>query len=71
MLQPPPAQPGAPVDEVDTPALLIDLDALELMRLDCGGHLCPPGWSLDDLQADDAARIARYRAARSTMTDHF
>ena len=29
MLQPPPAEPGAPVDEVDTPALLIDLDALE------------------------------------------
>jgi D-serine deaminase-like pyridoxal phosphate-dependent protein len=29
MLQPPPAEPGAPVDDVDTPALLIDLDALE------------------------------------------
>src|ERR1700677_2211263 len=29
MLQPPPAEPGAPIDEVDTPALLIDLDALE------------------------------------------
>src|SRR6202789_4438010 len=29
MLQPPPAEPGAPVDEVDTPALLIDLDAFE------------------------------------------
>jgi 3-hydroxy-D-aspartate aldolase len=29
MLQPPPAEPGAPLDEVDTPALLIDLDALE------------------------------------------
>ena len=32
MLQPPPAEPGAPVDEVDTPALLIDLDALEIPR---------------------------------------
>ncbi len=29
MLQPPPAQPGMDVDAVDTPALLIDLDALE------------------------------------------
>jgi D-serine deaminase-like pyridoxal phosphate-dependent protein len=29
MLQPPPAEPGAPIDDVDTPALLIDLDALE------------------------------------------
>jgi 3-hydroxy-D-aspartate aldolase len=29
MLQPPPAEPGAPIDEVDTPALLIDLDAFE------------------------------------------
>ena len=27
MLQPPPAQPGMREDEVDTPALLIDLDA--------------------------------------------
>jgi hypothetical protein len=24
-----PAEPGAPIDEVDTPALLLDLDALE------------------------------------------
>jgi 3-hydroxy-D-aspartate aldolase len=29
MLQPPPTEPGASIDEVDTPALLIDLDALE------------------------------------------
>lgn len=29
MLQPPPAQPGMPEDEIDTPALVIDLDALE------------------------------------------
>jgi 3-hydroxy-D-aspartate aldolase len=29
MLQPPPAEPGMPVAEVDTPALLIDLDAFE------------------------------------------
>jgi 3-hydroxy-D-aspartate aldolase len=29
MLQPPPARPGMREDEVDTPALLIDLDAFE------------------------------------------
>ena len=29
MLQPPPAEPGMSIDEVDTPALLIDLDAFE------------------------------------------
>jgi D-serine deaminase-like pyridoxal phosphate-dependent protein len=29
MIQPPPAQPGMRIDEVDTPALLIDLDAFE------------------------------------------
>ena len=29
MLQLPPAEAAAPIDEVDTPALLLDLDALE------------------------------------------
>ena len=29
MLQPPPAVPGMPEDEIDTPALLLDLDAFE------------------------------------------
>jgi D-serine deaminase-like pyridoxal phosphate-dependent protein len=29
MLQPPPAQPGMRVDEIDTPALVLDLDAFE------------------------------------------
>ena len=29
MLQPPPAEPGMSIEEIDTPALLIDLDALE------------------------------------------
>ena len=29
MLQPPPAAPGMPEDEIDTPALLLDLDAFE------------------------------------------
>jgi len=29
MLQPPPAEPGMREDEVDTPALILDLDAFE------------------------------------------
>ena len=29
MLQPPPAEPGMPIDEIDTPALVVDLDAFE------------------------------------------
>ena len=29
MLQPPPAQPGMRLEEVDTPALILDLDAFE------------------------------------------
>ncbi len=29
MLQPPPAEPGMPVDAIDTPALVVDLDAFE------------------------------------------
>src|ERR1700722_16415706 len=29
MLQSPPAEPGMPIDEVDTPALILDLDAFE------------------------------------------
>jgi 3-hydroxy-D-aspartate aldolase len=41
MLQPPPAQPGMREDEIDTPALLIDLDALEF-NLDTMAALVAP-----------------------------
>src|SRR5690348_3995155 len=41
MLQPPPARPGMPEDEVDTPALLIDLDAFEY-NLDHMAELLAP-----------------------------
>jgi len=41
MLQPPPAQPGMREDEVDTPALLIDLDAFEA-NLDTMAALIAP-----------------------------
>jgi len=33
MLQPPPARPGMHEDDVDTPALLIDLDALDIISI--------------------------------------
>src|SRR6478735_684502 len=41
MLQPPPARPGMREDEVDTPALLIDLDAFEY-NLDLMAELLAP-----------------------------
>src|SRR5271165_7418557 len=41
MLQPPPARPGMREDEVDTPALLIDLDAFEA-NLDHMAELLAP-----------------------------
>ncbi len=41
MLQPPPARPGMREDEVDTPALLIDLDAFEY-NLDHMAELLAP-----------------------------
>jgi hypothetical protein len=37
MLQPPPAEPGAPIGEIDTPALLLELDALE-RNVGCRGN---------------------------------
>ncbi len=43
MLQPPPAQPGMREDEIDTPALLIDLDALETNLDTMAGLLAPTG----------------------------
>ena len=41
MLQPPPAEPGMREDEVDTPALLLDLDAFE-HNLDAMAALLAP-----------------------------
>ena len=46
MLQPPPARPGMREDEVDTPALLIDLDALEANLDAMMGLLAPTGVKL-------------------------
>ena len=39
MLQSPPAQPGMREDEIDTPALVIDLDAFEYNLAGPGGQL--------------------------------
>src|ERR1700749_1257726 len=52
MLQPPPAAPGMREDEIDTPALLIDLDAFEA--------------NLDHMAAALAGTGARLRAHAKT-----
>jgi 3-hydroxy-D-aspartate aldolase len=46
MLQPPPARPGMHEDEIDTPALLIDLDALEYNLDHMAQLLAPTGAKL-------------------------
>ncbi|KAA2213318.1 DSD1 family PLP-dependent enzyme [Pseudoroseomonas oryzae] len=45
-MQPPPAQPGMPEDEVDTPALILDLDAFEANLDAMAGYLAPTGAKL-------------------------
>lgn len=46
MLQPPPAQPGMSEDEVDTPALILDLDAFEVNLRRMSELLAPTGAKL-------------------------
>lgn len=46
MLQPPPAIPGMPEDEIDTPALVIDLDAFEYNLDTMAAKLAPTGAKL-------------------------
>ena len=46
MLQPPPAQPGMREDEVDTPALVLDLDAFEFNLDRMAALLAPTGAKL-------------------------
>ena len=46
MLQPPPAQPGMREDEIDTPALVIDLDAFEFNLDRMAALLAPTGAKL-------------------------
>ncbi len=52
MQQPPPAQPGMPEDEIDTPALVLDLDAFE--------------WNLDHMAELLAPTRTRLRAHAKT-----
>lgn len=46
MLQPPPAEPGAPETEIDTPALVLDLDAFEANLDRMAALLAPTGTKL-------------------------
>jgi len=46
MLQPPPAEPGMREEEVDTPALILDLDAFEANLDAMAGFLAPTGTKL-------------------------
>lgn len=46
MLQPPPAQPGMREDEIDTPALVLDLDAFEFNLDRMAALLAPTGTKL-------------------------
>jgi len=60
MLQPPPARPGMREDEVDTPALLIDLDAFEYNL----GHMA-------ELLAPTGAKLrAHAKTHKSTVIAH-
>lgn len=48
---------------------VIVLDPMECCRLDCLGALCPEGWTMADLDAEDARRLAAYRAARGAVPE--
>jgi hypothetical protein len=41
--------------------------AAAILDLDCVGSLAPPGATLEDVEREVQAKIARYRAQRSTM----
>ncbi len=69
MLQPPPARPGMREDEVDTPALVIDLDAFEAnldrMAALLGADRREAAGARQDAQIARSSRGCRWRAARS------
>jgi D-serine deaminase-like pyridoxal phosphate-dependent protein len=68
MLQPPPAQPGMREDEVDTPALLIDLDAFEYNLDRMAGLLAPTGARLRaHAKTHKSAVIAQLQMARGAV----
>jgi hypothetical protein len=45
----------------------ITAPVIEILRLDHGGHLAPPGATLEDIKRERDEKIARYRASRSMM----
>src|SRR5450631_1329415 len=68
MLQPPPAQPGMREDEIDTPALLIDLDAFEYNLDRMAGLLAPTGARLRaHAKTHKSAVIAQLQMARGAV----
>ncbi len=68
MQQLPPAEPGMPEDEVDTPALLLDLDAFEHNLDSMAALLAPTGARLRaHAKTHKSAVIARLQAARGAV----
>ncbi len=68
MLQPPPAQPGMQEDEIDTPALLIDLDAFEYNLDHMAELLAPSGVRLRaHAKTHKSPVIARLQMARGAV----
>jgi 3-hydroxy-D-aspartate aldolase len=68
MLQPPPAQPGMREEEIDTPALLIDLDAFEYNLAHMAELLAPTGVKLRaHAKTHKSPVIARLQIARGAV----
>src|SRR5689334_707719 len=68
MLQPPPGRPGMREDEVDTPALLIDLDAFEYNLNHMAELLAPTGAKLRaHAKTHKSPVIARLQMARGAI----
>ena len=68
MLQPPPAEPGMREEEVDTPALLLDLDALEANLDRMAALLAPTGVKLrDHAKTHKSPVIAHLQMARGAV----
>ncbi|MES2712708.1 MAG: DSD1 family PLP-dependent enzyme [Pseudomonadota bacterium] len=68
MLQSPPAEPGMPEDEVDTPALVLDLDAFEANLDMMAGLLAPTGTRLRaHAKTHKSTVIAKLQMARGAI----
>jgi D-serine deaminase-like pyridoxal phosphate-dependent protein len=68
MLQPPPAQPGQREDEIDTPALVLDLDAFEYNLDRMAALLAPTGTKLRaHAKTHKSPVIARAQIARGAV----